>query len=207
MSQQVAGTATLEQILRAIAQVAKSPAFTEEVDAVAGRMGGDTFAPEPIVSASGATYPLSMSDATYGDPMTWVSGKYGAFARVLTTNQLRPIPPYPLLQLLGAQGNAVVDSSGRAVEIDQGGLAMYWYTVDAVVVTQSDRPEAVTRRAMALSTALERLIRRNQNLGGLVQLIRPEGPASPGGEVESKRVGILSGMMQRYSAAAISSID
>lgn len=203
MPNQLAQHGTLEQILRAVKQLALSSALAEEVAVVAGRMGSNTFQPSPIVSYNGNQVPYQMNDQQFGDPTVWVGGKYGQFAQAFASAQLRPIPPYPLLQLLAAPGRPVTDANGVAMEIDQGTVSMDWHVFDAVIVTQADRPDPAARRALALCDALDRLISRNQNLGGLVYICRSVGPPSPGGEVESRRVGLLSGMVQRYEAAAL----
>jgi len=191
---------SLEQILRAMKQLAQSPAFMLELEAVAADMGDHTFRPAPMVDAAGEAFDLEMEDTSYDGKMGWVSYP-GPFQQVLTVQGLRPVPPYPMLQLLGAEGVVI-----PGTQADQSSLAIWEYVIDAVTVVVDDDPNAATRRAMAYSDAFDRLLKRNEHLGGLVYLIFADGTPVPGGEVEQSGSGVVSGIMQRYHARALRSI-
>lgn len=184
---------SLEQILRCLRGLAQSPAFGVEMGIVTSFMGTQAWTPTNLVDANGLKFNLSLNDQQYGAPSTWVPN---AWNQVLITAQIRPVPPYPLLMLLPGPGR-------RTFEFDTGQVAGMAYTVDAVAVAAADTPEVASRRALALIQGMERLVRRNEHLGGLVHLIHAEGPPAPGGEVEHARDGILSGVMQRFSVAAL----
>lgn len=185
---------SIEQVLRCLKLLAQSAALATEMKAVTSYMGSQAFTPGNFVDASGNTFALGMADSQFGDPGSWVPA---SFKQVLITHQLRPVPPYPLLMLLAAPGRTMPGNRGRW-ELDTGQSVEWIYVVDAVSVAVSDRPEQASRRALALSQGYERLVRRNEHLGGLVQLITAEGPPAPGGEVEQAKSGILSGVMQRF---------
>jgi hypothetical protein len=103
------------------------------------------------------------------------------------------------LALLGAPGRLQrADTAPRAMT-DRGEAVGWMYTVDAVAVASADRPDIAPRRAMGLMQGFEWLVRRNEHLGGLVQLIEAEGTPAPGGELELRRIGIISGVMQRFA--------
>jgi hypothetical protein len=190
---------SLEQVLRMLKAMALSNAFTVEMDLVAAYMGADAFTPAPIVDATGQQYTIGLIDTQFGDPAEWVPM---AFKKVRITQQLRPVPPYPHLELLGAPGRIMrSDQAAASFELDTGEMAGWSYAIDAVVVAQADRPEIASRRALAMCQGFERLVRRNEHLGGLVELIASDGPPAPGGEVERGRIGLISGVAQRFHVA------
>jgi len=190
-------SAGLERILAAFKQLAEAPAFLRELEVVVAEMGDRAFRPAPLVDADGEPFELDMEDRDYDGNREWVSYP-GPFKQVLTTQQLRPVPPYPLIQFLGEEGVRVPDT-----QVDQAPIALYQYTVDSVIVIEDSNPDAASRRALAYSDAFERLVRRNEHLGGLVYLIDSDGPPVPGGEVETTRTGVLSACLQRFHVRAL----
>ncbi len=202
MQAQRPNTGSLEQVLRALKALALSPAFPLEVGLVAYHMGQGAFSPGQFVDANGALFTLSLDDEQFGDPAAWLQR---TFRKVQITQQLRPVPPYPHLELFGAPGHQQ-QADHSPFEVDSGQVAGWSYRIDAVTVAQADRPEIAARRAMAMMQAFERLVRRNQHLGGLVQLIAADGPPAPGGEVEHGKLGLISGVAQRFQVEVLSGI-
>lgn len=197
MTPQYPNSASLSQTLRALKKLALSDAFMQELQLVAAEMNTQAFQPAPLVAADGSAVLLDMQDTSHGPAEDWVPYP-GPFAQVLTTQQLRPIPPYPMLQLLGEEGADVPGS-----QADQSALSVVQYTIDAVVMVAGDNPDAVSVRAMAYADAFWRLVARNEHLGGLVYLIATDGPPVPGGEVEQAGAGVVSGVLQRFQARAL----
>lgn len=186
---------SLEQVLRCLRLLAQANAFSVEMGLVAAYMGSGAFTPGQFVDGAGTRFSLDLNDAQFGSPTTWVPT---AFKKVLLTQQLRPVPPYPHLELFGAPGRPIRSDHAPSFEFDTGELTAWSYAIDAVTVADGDRPEIAARRAMALMQGFERLVRRNEHLGGLVELIASDGPPSPGGEVERGRHGLISGVAQRF---------
>lgn len=191
-------SATLDHILRAMQQLALSDALMQELAQVATEIGQQAFVPAPMVAADGSSFPLNMVDTSFhSTPEQWVPF-LGGFKQVLITQQLRPVPPFPMLQLLGYEGTRVPDT-----QVDQNAVAIYEYVVDAVTIVSDDNPIAASRRAEAYCNAYDRLVKRNESLGGLVYLIETQQPPTPGGEVEQSGLGVVSGMLMRYHARAL----
>jgi len=202
--QQPPQSGTLEQVLRCLRLLALSEAFRLEMDVVCNYMGNQAFQPANFVDANGGRFSLgTLDDVQFGDPNSWVPK---AFKQVQITQQLRPVPPYPHLELLGAPGRMQQTATSAVFEVDTGEVAGFIYVIDVVAVADGDRPTIAARRAMALSTGFSRLVRRNEHLGGLVQLIASDGPQAPGGEVERGKGGLVSGVAQRYRVEVLDSI-
>lgn len=196
---QLPRTGSLEQVLRCLRQMALSPAFGLEMQAVVSQMGAGAFSPVNLLDASGATFSVSLNDTEFGDPSGWVPT---AFTEVTFSRAILPVPPYPRLQVFGAPGRLQRDG-----EFDAEEVAGWTYVVDAVAVAADDRADPALRSALALMDGFERLVRRNApSLGGLVQLITPEGPPAPGGPVESENSGNVAGVMQRFRVFSLRSI-
>lgn len=196
MAAQPPQSGSLEQVLRCLRLLALSPAFTTEMSNVANYVGPGAFTPGPFRDAVGATFTLDLEDTAYTGPENWIPT---AWRRVYTTQQMRPVPPYPQLSLLGSAGRMQRGDAAALAIVDTGEAAGWVYTVDAVAVASADRPDIAPRRAMAMMQAFEFLVRRNEHLGGLVQLIQAESPPAPGGEIEVRKIGLISGVMQRFS--------
>lgn len=193
MANQPPQSGSFEQILRCLRQVALSAAFTTEMEAVANYVTAGAFTPGNLVDANGAPFTVNMNDPDFANAGGWV---VTAYRQVLITHQLVPAPPYPLLMLTGGPGRTLFDD-------DTGDVSDWNYVINAVSVATADRPDIAARRAYALAQGFDRLLRRNQSLGGLVQLIRPEAPPAPGGEIEDRKDGVLSGVMQRFTVSAL----
>lgn len=196
-------TGSLEQVLRCLVALADSPAFALEMQAVASHMGAGAFQPGAFADADGGSFLLNLSDVSFGDPAEWLPT---AFRQVLPTEQLLPVPPYPLLSLIAQPGRVQRGSGASMFEVDTGELSGWVYVIDAITVASADRPQIAARRALGLMQGFERLVRRNRHLGGLVQLIAAEGPPEPGGTVETGKHGVLSGVRCRFQVEALAGL-
>lgn len=188
-------TGTFEQVQRCLKLLAEAPAFQLEMAQIVSQMGAGAFTPGVFLDANGNTFSLSMNDLEFGDPATWVPSTW---AQVLTTDAIPPAPPYPSLYILGQPGRVQTATGGEFVT-DQRGLIVGWtYLVDFIAVAADDRAETAERAAYALMFGWQRLVRRNEALGGLVEMLSPEGPPVTGGPVSAAKSGNLAGVMQRF---------
>ncbi len=192
---QIPYSGSLEQVLRVLQQLATSPAFTVEMQNVVSQMGTGAFTAANLKDANGNPFALNLNDTTFGSPSAWVPT---AFLDCIVTSGLKLTPPYPRLELIGGPGRQQTASQGIAMEADTGEFVGWTYVIDAVVAAEADQAEPAQRQAHALIDGYERLIRRNEHLGGLVQLISAEGPPYPGGSIERQAGGNLAGAMIRF---------
>jgi hypothetical protein len=170
-------TGSLEQILRCLQAVALSPAYGVELGVLVGNMN-----PGPTLGlfrdTVGGTFNLDISDKLDGGPAAWL-GKLDAatapgFATVTITDELKLLPPFPVLQLVAQPGKPQLGIGGVAEDI---GFRGWSYTVDAVAIAHVDAdPQSAQRGAMVMIDAFEALVEINESLGGLVQLISATGP-------------------------------
>lgn len=192
-------TASIEQVLRALALLAMSPAFSLEMEAVIANMGANAFVPQNVLDINGTPFGLPMNDVQFGDPSAWVPT---TFAEVTFSKALLPVPPYPRLQLFALPGR--LQDHG---EFDQEAVAGWVYLIDVVTVAGDDQADPALRSALALMDGFERLVRRNApSLGGLVQLITPVAPPAPGGPVDTEASGNVAGALQRFRVLTMRSI-
>lgn len=194
-STQLVRTGSLEQILRCLATLAMSPAYTTELQSfIADMSPGLTLA--PLRDANGATFVVDITDDQFGDPSGWVgmtrSDSTPGFADVQITTQLKLLPPYPRM-LISVQ-------PGRRGLYNEAEEKWWKYVVDAVVICAGDLdPNSVQREALVMADAFENLIYRNQQLGGLVGLIDcPDGPVPGGTGAGVGGVGTLAAAMVRF---------
>jgi hypothetical protein len=154
-------------------------------------------APQALVygirDLNGAVLQIDLKEQQFADT-SWING---SFAQVRLTDELNPLPPYPSLILAGGAGRIDTAQSGP---YDETWVAQWRYRIDAVVMAESSDPESAQRLALMMLMAFDSLIERNQQLGGLVQLIHPETPAIPGGSGKLQASGHLAGAMLRYGA-------
>ena len=192
-------TGSLEQILRCLRTLASSPAFGIEVASVVNAMGPAAFQPGPFTDANGVAFNVSLDDEEFGPPAGWIPT---SFAVIDIADSLKPIPPYPRLQLFGIPGKVLPDQ-----EIDQQERVTGWANfVDAIVITADDRAEPAQRSALALMDAFERLVRRNPYLGGLVELCVADSSPAPGGPVHTEKSGNVAAALLRFRVETMRSI-
>lgn len=185
---QIPGSGTLEQVLLMLQAIGQSAAFAAEAAAV------NTVAAASLVYSitdiAGVRTPIELKEAQFSDP-SWLAG---SFANVLISDRLNVPPPYPILVLVGASGRLQGGTSGS---FDEREVAGWRHRVDAVVVADSSENQSALRQALLLLDAFDRLIGRNQSLGGLVQLITPETPPIPAtGRLDDENT--IAGAMIRY---------
>ena len=166
---QTSHAGSMEQVIRMLASMAQAPAYTTEVQGLKAGLdpGGLTL---QIVDANGLVSVIDLDDVSLPD-LTWVDE---SFAAVITAEGVRIEPPYPKLQIIARSGGLQADDHGVVFRDDrvQGQI----YHVDATVIVNKDIPTYADRAAVIMARAFERLVRRNETLGGLVQLIQPRGP-------------------------------
>lgn len=150
----------------------------------------------PIHDLNGNAYQLELKEQQFTDA-TWIND---TFAMVQLTDELDPVPPYPRLIFAGGPGRIESAPSGP---FDEADIAQWRYRIDAVVMAESSEPQSAQRLALMMLMAFDRVIERNQQLGGLVQLIAPESPITPGGAGKTQTGAIVGGAMVRYGAVVL----
>jgi hypothetical protein len=145
----------------------------------------------PIHDLNGASYNIELKEQQFSDP-SWIND---SFAEVRLTDELNPVPPYPQLIFAGGPGRIGPAVNGQ---FDEAYGSQWRYRVDAVVMAESSEPQSAQRLALMMLMAFDRLVERNQQLGGLVQLVFPESPITPGGSGKLAVGGYLGGAMLRY---------
>jgi hypothetical protein len=193
MAQQ-ANTGSLEQVLRCLQLLAQSAAYTTELQAKIAEMASP-FVPGNFKDANGANFTLNITDTEFGGPAGWLgtmpNSTTPAFAAVQITDNLRPLPPFPRLLLIGDHGPAPLAEEREYRE--------WRYGVQAVTITSGDADvQAVQRDAFVMVDAFESLVERNESLGGLVDLITADHPPISGGYGRIKNAGILAASMVHF---------
>lgn len=189
-------TATLEQVLRALVIVATSPAFATEMTVAKAALnpGPVTFG---IRDANGSLATYDVADTALPDT-NWL---HTAHTRAEITDALRLTPPFPHLLVMGLPSVMQTITHGEVFrDIDFQGQS---YRVDAITFCGQDEPQLAQREALIMARAFERLIRRNEQLGGLVELIQPIAPIEPGGTGPAKNGGIVGAARQRYEVLVL----
>lgn len=192
----------LEQLLRVLALLGMSQAYSNTLEAVVANMNpAPTLNPfrDPTVglNMAGYTFPIDLTDTEFGvAPSAWMGMEKAVprkpgFAKVQLTENLRLLPPWPILELMGVPG------VGHG--LNEAGVKEWEYAVDAIVITQNDKdPNAAQREALVMIDAFEQLIYANQQLGGLCARIDAPSPPQPGGSGSVKGAGVLAAAMVRF---------
>lgn len=182
---QPANTGSLDQVLRFLQALAQSAAYSTELQAVVATMTSP-FVPGRMTDVNGNPFWLTSDGTSTGtsllvdqsDPQGWLgmvtATSTPAWAAVQITESLRPVAPYPRLILNGTGGPGVLGEERE--------YRVWHYGIRATAICSgTGDPEAAQREAIAMLEALESLTARNESLGGLVNLIRAEGPPQSGG--------------------------
>jgi hypothetical protein len=190
--------ATTEMVCRALVQLALAPAFTAEVhDRWRLAQSGAAAPTWRLLDAAGASEVIDSADASYATTVDqWM---HDAFASAEVDDQLRLAPPFPRLHVIPSRGRALPASGGALADEAPGVGVRIWETpIECAVITQGDDPSGPQREALVLADALAHLVRRNEQLGGLVMLIKADGPPVPGGTSDVAGEGTLGAAMQRF---------
>lgn len=191
---QAPNTGSLEQVLRCLQLLASSAAYTTELQAKITDMA-NPFIPGIFKAADGTSFNLNLTDAQFGGPGGWVgmttSNSPPGFAAVQITDNLRPLAPFPRLLLIGDHGPGPL--------AEEREYRVWRYGVQAVSICFGDLdPQAVQRDAFVMVDAFESLVERNENLGGLVDLITADHPPISGGYGRIKGAGIMAAAMIHF---------
>jgi hypothetical protein len=191
-------TGSLEQVLRCLQLLALSPAYTTELQAKVADMASP-FVPGNFKDANQANFTLNITDTEFGGPSGWVgmttSTSLPGFAAVQITDNLRPLPAYPRLLLIGDHAPASL--------AEEREYRVWRYGVQAVTICSGDLdPQAVQRDAFVMADAFESLVERNESLGGLVDLVTADHPPIAGGYGRIKGAGILAAAMVHFRITA-----
>jgi hypothetical protein len=162
-----------ETILRALQQIALSPAMATEIETYKSWRGQSY--PLTVTDAQGATVnlgiePLAMQLQNAGS-LRVIAPKFGT---VTTTELDKAQPPFPVLVLSAKPGKVIT-------HIDQVGWPdLVSLPIQArVYAATSDHPQVSQDEAMALCVCLHTLYMRNQQLGGLVRTLYGALPVQP----------------------------
>ena len=174
---QTPGSATLDQTLRFLALLAQSDAYATELQALVSATNptAKEVLRYAVVDANGQQRMLDLVDTDYAD-LSWISP---TLKRVQTTDGLRIEPPFPRLMIIGQPGEMIRDAQGGEFRADAAAIVGYAYLIDCIVLTSNGDPNAASREALLHAEALDRLVQRNEQLGGLVRLIGSDGPGTP----------------------------
>lgn len=167
-------SAYLDVVLVALRQLAMSPAMATEIATYKSyRTSAEPFNLN-ITDAAGAVSQINVAPAD-GVNLSYIAPSF----QTVTTGQLQKnMPPLPQLFLVGMPGRLQVAQSGSPFrdESVEGDI----FAVHAVVFGgTSDDPIRAQEEAIVLAQCFRSLVRRNEHLNGLVQLIQPVGPTEP----------------------------
>ena len=196
---QAPGTASLEQTLRFLKLLVESSAYATEVSTLLANADPTTTGvlTYKVVDANGAFQTLDLVDDDYKD-LSWVSP---AIQRVQITDGLRIEPPFPRLSLVAQPGSVIRGDGGDDMRAGGALIVGYQYLIDCIIITSNGDPNSASREALIHAEALDRLIQRNEQLGGLVRLIESSGPGVPA-TANYKGIGTVGGGHLRLRALA-----
>lgn len=175
---------SIDQLLTALKALALSPAMATEIanyKAVLAAQSSSII----VTDANGATASVNI-----GPIDTDFSYIASSFASVQISSQQKILPPLPILELVGRPGRVQQSTVGSRFTADAGLAEGEIFTIDAYAwAGTSDDPRRVQLEAVALMYSFKMLLKRNEQLNGLVQLIQPLGPVEALGNIPPAKQG------------------
>lgn len=191
---------SLDQVLAMLKAMALSPAYALEVATYKSLLTVSAPLDFVVVDANGGRALVNISPADLPD-LSYIADSYG---KVVTTDLAKISTGLPVLQLMGMPGRLQNAASGRPFR--DVGYEAETYLIDAVTWagTVSD-PNRCQAESVILSACFKMLVRRNEQLGGLVQLIQPTGPVEALGSAPPARSGsTIMGSRVRFECLVLS---
>lgn len=171
---------SLDQVMTALKALALSPAMATEIANYKATLAAQS---QTLIikdaNAANVTINIGPIDGTTSQGLSYIANQ---FAQVTITAMQKILSPAPILELVGRPGR--VQQSVHGPRFIDSAVDGEIYTIDAYTwASTSDDPRRCQLEAMALSYCFKSLIKRNEQLNGLVQLIQPLGPVEALGNI------------------------